>query len=47
VASTVISRLVGVVVELSAIAHIHKYKGFHEKHHFIPMTMEVHGNTLA
>ncbi len=42
VASSVISGLVGAVIELSAIAKIYKYKGFHEGHHFILMAMEVH-----
>jgi hypothetical protein len=32
-------------VELSAIVKVHKYKGFHEGHHFIFMAMEVH-NTI-
>ncbi len=41
-ALSVISRLVGVVVELNAIAKICKYKGFHEGHHFILMALEVH-----
>jgi len=43
VASSVISQLASVVVELNAIIKIHKYKGFHERHHFILMAMEVHG----
>jgi hypothetical protein len=30
-------------MELNTIAKIRKYKGFHEKHHFIPIAMEVHG----
>jgi hypothetical protein len=30
-------------MELNAIVKIHKYRGFHEGHHFIPMAMEVHG----
>ncbi len=30
-------------MELNAIAKIHKYKGLHVGHHFIPMAMEVHG----
>ncbi len=29
-------------MELNAIVKIHKYKGFHEGHHFILMAMEVH-----
>jgi hypothetical protein len=41
-AMNVISWPTNVVVKLSAIAKIHKYKGFHEGHHFIPMAMEVH-----
>ncbi len=42
VASSVISRLTGVVAELNTITKICKYKGLHEGHHFIPMAMEVH-----
>jgi hypothetical protein len=42
VASNVISQLIGVIAELNAIVNIHKYKGFHEGHHFILMAMEVH-----
>jgi hypothetical protein len=42
-ALSVISRPVGIVAELSAIAKIHKYKGLQDGHHFIPMAMEVHG----
>jgi hypothetical protein len=38
----VINWLAGVAVEFNAIAKIRKYIGFHEKHHFIPMTMEVY-----
>ncbi len=40
---SVISRLVGAIVELNAIANIHKYKRLHEGHHFILMAMEMHG----
>ncbi len=40
--SSVISRLARAIVELSAIAKIHKYKRLCEGHHFIPMAMEVH-----
>jgi hypothetical protein len=29
-------------VSLNVIAKIHKYRTFHEGHHTIPMTMEVH-----
>jgi hypothetical protein len=43
IASNVISRLISANVKLNAIANIHKCKGFHEGYHFIPMTMEVHG----
>jgi hypothetical protein len=42
VASNVISWLTSVTMKLSAITKIHKYKRFHEGHHFIPMAMEVH-----
>jgi hypothetical protein len=41
-ASSVISQPVGVIAELSAIAKIYKYKGLHERHHFIPIAVEVH-----
>jgi len=40
--SSVISRLIGATTKLSAIVKIHKYKRFHEGHHFILMAMEVH-----
>jgi hypothetical protein len=43
VASNVISQLVSVTMKLSAIVKIHKYRGLHEGHHFILMTMEMHG----
>jgi hypothetical protein len=43
VALSVINQPIGVVVELNTIAKIHKYKRFHEGHHFILMVMEVHG----
>jgi len=42
VATSVISQLVGVVVELNAIAKICKYRRLHEGHHFISMAMEMH-----
>jgi hypothetical protein len=43
VATNVITRLIGAIVKLSAIAKICKYRGLHERHHFISMAMEVHG----
>jgi hypothetical protein len=43
VALSVISWLTSVVAKLNAIAKVHKYKRFHEEHHFTLMTMEVHG----
>jgi len=43
VAMSVISWLVGVIVEFNVIVKIRKYKGLHEGHHFILMAMEVHG----
>ncbi len=43
VVMSVISQLVGVIVEFNAIVKIRKYKGLHEGHHFILMAMEVHG----
>jgi hypothetical protein len=36
-ASSVITRPVGVAMKLNVIAKIRKYKGLHEGHHFIPM----------
>ncbi len=42
-ALSAISRLIGVVVEFSVIAKIHKYKRLHGRHHFILMSMDVHG----
>jgi hypothetical protein len=42
VALNVISQPIGVVVKLSAIAKICKYRRLHEGHHFISMAMEVH-----
>jgi hypothetical protein len=41
VAMNVISWPIGVIVKFSAIVKIHKYKRFHEGHHFIMMPMEV------
>jgi hypothetical protein len=43
VASSVISWPKSVVADRNPIVKIHKYKGFHEGHHFISITMEVHG----
>ncbi len=42
VASNVITRSTSAIVKLNAIAKIRKYRGLHEGHHFIIMTMEVH-----
>jgi hypothetical protein len=44
--SSVISQPVGLVTKLNVIVKICKYKGLHERHHFIPMAMEVY-NTLG
>jgi hypothetical protein len=41
-AMNVINRLINVIVELSDITKIRKYKGLHDKHHFILTAMEVH-----
>jgi hypothetical protein len=43
VALSVINRPIGVATKLNAITKIRKYRRFHERHHFIPMAMEVHG----
>jgi hypothetical protein len=37
------SKLVDAIVKPNAIVKIHKYKVLHERHHFIPTTVEVHG----
>jgi hypothetical protein len=39
---SVINRPTNAMVELNATANICKYRGLHERHHFIPMAMEVH-----
>jgi hypothetical protein len=41
-ASNVISWPTNVDAKFNPIGKIHKYRGFHEGHHFIPMVMEVH-----
>jgi hypothetical protein len=38
----VITQSTSAVVKFNTIAKIYKYKGFHERHHFISMAMEVH-----
>jgi hypothetical protein len=42
VATNVINQLASATTKLSTTIKIRKYKGLHEKHHFIPMAMEVH-----
>jgi hypothetical protein len=42
VALNVNNRPIGAVVEFSTILKIRKYRGLHERHHFILMAMEVH-----
>jgi hypothetical protein len=42
VALNVINWPTGAIVEFSTIAKIRKYKRFQERHHFIPMAIEVH-----
>jgi hypothetical protein len=39
----VISQPTNVVAKLNVIGKICKYRRFHERHHVILMTMEVHG----
>jgi hypothetical protein len=41
--SSVISQPTSVIAKLNTITKIYKYKRLHEGHHFISMTMEVHG----
>jgi hypothetical protein len=40
--SNVINQPTGAIMELNVIVKICKYKGLYERHHFIPMAMEVH-----
>ncbi len=42
VATNVINWLIGVIAKFNAIVKICKYRKFHERHHFIPMAMEMH-----
>jgi hypothetical protein len=42
VALNVINQPTNVIVELSVIVKIRKYRRFHEGHHFISMAMKVH-----
>jgi len=39
----VISQPTSVATKLNTIINIRKYKGLHERHHFIQMAMKVHG----
>jgi hypothetical protein len=39
---SLISRSASAVAELNVIAKICKYRGPYERHHFIPMAMEMH-----
>jgi hypothetical protein len=43
VSLNVINWPLGAAAKFNVIAKIHKYKELYEGHHFIPMTMEVHG----
>jgi hypothetical protein len=45
-AINVIGQLTNALAKVSVIAKIHKYRGFHEGHHFILMAMKIH-NTLG
>ncbi len=40
--TSVINRPVGATAKFSTIVNICKYRGLHERHHFIPMAMKVH-----
>jgi hypothetical protein len=42
VASSVITHPLGATTKLNTIVKICKYRGLHERHHFIPMAMEIH-----
>jgi hypothetical protein len=39
---SVINQLANATAKFTVVVKIHKYRGFHERHHFIPMAMEVH-----
>jgi len=39
----VISQPTSVATKLNTIINIRKYRGLHERHHFIQMAMKVHG----
>jgi hypothetical protein len=41
-ALSVINQPLGAIAKLNAITKIHKYRGLHEGHRFIPVAMEVH-----
>jgi hypothetical protein len=41
--SNVINRSTSANAKPNTIAKIHKYKGLHERHHFISMAMKVYG----
>ncbi len=41
--TSIITRLVGTIAKLNSNSKIHKYRKFHEKHHFILVAMEVYG----
>jgi hypothetical protein len=43
--SIIINQLAGVVTKLRIVAKICKYRGFHQRHHFISMAMEVQVRT--
>jgi hypothetical protein len=40
--TSVINQLVGATAKFNTIVNICKYRGLHERHHFIPMAMKVH-----
>jgi hypothetical protein len=44
--SNVITWPTCAIVKLNAISKIHKYRRFHEGHHFIQMAMKVHNTPM-
>jgi len=40
--SSGISKLANATAKFSTIVKIHKYRRLHERHHFIPMVMDMH-----
>jgi hypothetical protein len=46
-ATSVINRPASAIAKFNATIKIHKYRGLHEKYHFIPMAMDVHSAPMC